>query len=342
MRNKGAALIMVLVAVAIMIMTASVISIRFNKVFFTTQNTFFYDRARWYVDGIEGIIIKYMRDDFKKTPSKVYLGMNWAQEDQIIPLDEAVISGSVTDEMACFNINALNKNVVIEGATVSESQNEDGMFKTDTFPALVFKQLLKTMGADDTLAETITDSASDWIDTNSNVKSAYGAEDPYYMSKHVPYVTTGGYFFDKSELRMVKGMTAELYRRIEPMICALPNDKFNISINTLKRRQAPLLNALFLDHLDIETAVNVIEKRPEYGWDSPLGFFRMEGLNAAAAEMNGLKKRINQSVVVNSNYFVANIKVTFDDEEYAFKTRFYREADTKLVVYQRLIGELHE
>ena len=68
----------------------------------------------------------------------------------------------------------------------------------------------------------------------------------------------------------------------------------------------------------------------------------MDGLESAAAEMNGLKTRINKSIVVNSKYFVANIKVSFDDEEYAFKTRFYREADTSLVVYQRVIGELHE
>ena len=30
---------------------------------------------------------------FKKTKNKVYLGMNWAQENQVIPLDEAMISG---------------------------------------------------------------------------------------------------------------------------------------------------------------------------------------------------------------------------------------------------------
>src|SRR5574344_1833494 len=314
MNNKGSALIMVLVAVAIMIMTASVISVRFNKVFFTTQNSFYYDRARWYVDGIEGIIIKYMKDDFKKTPTKVYLGMNWAQENQVIPLDEAVISGSVSDEMACLNINSLATDVVIEGLSEKETQNQDSKFKTEKFPALVFNQLLKTMGA----------------------------EDKYYMSLHVPYLTNQGLFYDKSELRMIKGMTPELYRRIEPMICALPNTNFSININTLKRNQSPLLVALFLDHLDIEAAVSTITNRPEYGWDSSLGFFRMDGLESAAAEMNGLKTRINKSVVVNSKYFVANIKVSFDDEEYAFKTRFYREADTSLVVYQRVIGELHE
>ena len=57
-KNKGAALIMVLVAIAIMIYSASVITVKANRVFFTTKNAVLYDKARWYVEGIEGIIIK--------------------------------------------------------------------------------------------------------------------------------------------------------------------------------------------------------------------------------------------------------------------------------------------
>ena len=58
-RSRGVALIMVLVAVAIMVMSAAVITVRFNRVFFVTRNALDYQRASWYVDGIEGIIRKY-------------------------------------------------------------------------------------------------------------------------------------------------------------------------------------------------------------------------------------------------------------------------------------------
>ncbi len=342
-KNKGAALIMVLVAIAIMIYSASVITVKANRVFFTTKNAVLYDKARWYVEGIEGIIIKYMKEDFKKTKNKVYLGMNWAQENQVIPLDEAMISGNVVDEMACFNLNSLTKDVSLNGQTTEETLATDPRFKDEkTYSLLVFIELLKILGADDNTAQTIAHSAYDWIDGDLITSSSNGAEDQYYMGNHMPHLANNGFFYDKSELRYIRGMNDVLYRRLEPMICALPNDDLNISMNTLKRKHAPLIQALFLSQITLEDAVKVIEERPQYGWDTSAGFFRTEGLRDSANQMNGLLNRIAQVVKFDSKYFVANIKVSFDDEAYAFTTRFERQTDTRIVVYQRLIGELHE
>lgn len=341
-RNKGATLIMVLVAVAIMIYAASMITITANRVFFTTKNAVLYDKAKWYVEGIERIIIKYMRDDFKKTKGKVYLGMNWAQENQVIPLDEAMISGGVTDEMACININSLDTEVNLDGQSAQDLRNLDYRLRNAKYPALVFTELLKIIGADEAQAEMITASAIDWLDTDSVTYSSVGAEDQFYMGNHNPYLVNQGNFYDKSELRMVRGMTDVIYRRLEPLICALPNKNFKVSVNTLHRKQSPILQALFLNQITLEEAANIIKTRPQYGWDSQAGFFRTNGLESAAAQMTGLRRRIQQAISVDSQYFVADVKVEFDDEEYAFRTRFYRETDTKVVVYQRLIGELHE
>lgn len=342
-KNKGAALIMVLVAIAIMIYSASVITVKANRVFFTTKNAVLYDKARWYVEGIEGIIIKYMKEDFKKTKNKVYLGMNWAQENQVIPLDEAMISGNVVDEMACFNLNSLTKDVSLNGQTTEETLATDPRFKDEkTYSLLVFIELLKILGADDNTAQTIAHSAYDWIDGDLTTSSSNGAEDQYYMGNHMPHLANNGFFYDKSELRYIRGMNDVLYRRLEPMICALPNDDLNISMNTLKRKHAPLIQALFLSQITLEDAVKVIEERPQYGWDTSAGFFRTEGLRDSPNQMNGLLNRIAQVVKFDSKYFVANIKVSFDDEAYAFTTRFERQTDTRIVVYQRLIGELHE
>jgi general secretion pathway protein K len=340
--TKGSALVMVLVAIAIMIFAASTILVKSNRVFFTTKNIVLYDKAKWYVEGIERIIMKYMRDDFKKNRSKVYLGMNWAQENQVIPLDDAMISGSVKDEMACININALDTEVNLETETPKEKRNLDYRLRNGKYPALVFTELLKILGVDESQAEMITSSTIDWLDADLATFSSVGAEDQFYMANHKPYLTNQGMFYDKSELRAVQGMTDVIYRRLEPMICALPNKDFKISINTLKRKQSPLIQALFLNQITLDDAAAVIEQRPSFGWDSYAGFFRMEGLESAASQMTGLKRRIQQAVVVNSMYFVADVKVKFEDESYAFKTRFYREGDTKIVVYQRLIGELHE
>lgn len=341
-RRRGMALIIVLIAVAIMVASAATITSRFNRVLFITTNANFYDRAWWYVAGIEGIAMKYMKDDFKKTPTKVYLGMNWAQPNQVIPLDEAIITGTVKDEMACFNINSLATDITYSNETSKERDMLDQDLRSERYQVLVFRNLLEQMGADATVAQTISDSAVDWIDTDNNMRSSMGAEDQFYLAGKNPHLTSRNRFYDKSELRSVHGMTAELYRRIEPMICALPEDKFVVSINTLNYRQAPLLSALFLGHLPLEEAVKLIENRPNFGWDSYAGFFREDGVESRMAERYGLKTRLTSALVVNSNYFVMNITVKFNDDSYAFVSRIKRESDSQLMVYQRFIGELYE
>lgn len=342
-RSRGVALIMVLVAVAIMVMSAAVITVRFNRVFFVTRNALDYQRASWYVDGIEGIIRKYMIDDFRKTKGKVYKGMTWAQPNQVVPLDEAVISGDVHDEQACLNINGLLKDVVPDNETPEQRENTDSRLLNARFPVLVFRELLMNMGADETQAETVSDSAVDWLDADSTMVSANAAEDQFYSTGKMPHVTANGRFYEKSELRYIRGMTPELYRRIEPMICALPTDDFVIRINMLNYRQAPLLQALLMGQLSLEEAVDLLKTGiPEYGWDSYAGFLREDVINNALESMNGLRGRVAKVAVTNSNYFVANVVVQFDDEKFAFRSRFYRDGDTSLKVYQRLRGELHE
>lgn len=345
-RQKGMALIIVMVAIAIMIIAASTITVRFNRVFFVTSNTLEYQSAGWYVAGIEGIVKKYMVDSFKKNKEKINKTMVWAQPDQVIPLDDVVISGTVHDEQACININSLATNVTGTSSSSSSSSSTntvDSVFNEATYPVLVFRRLLVDMGADDTTAQIISDSAVDWLDSDSSTKSAYGAEDQYYANLSRSHVTNQGKFYDKSELLEIRGMTPELYRRIEPMICALPNTNFKISVNMLTEKQAPLIEALFLGQLSMEDAVNVIDEQiPEYGWDSAAGFLKTSALASAADSLSGLSTRIEASVVVNSSYFVTDIKVQFDQDEFAFKTRFFRDSDTSLVVYQRLRGELNE
>lgn len=342
-KNKGTALIMVLLAIAVMIIAASTIAVRFNRVFFITNNADQVQISRWYVDGIEGIIKKYMIDDFKKTKSKVYLGMNWAQPNQVIPLDDSVISGTVHDEMACFNINSLANNLSFDISSTDAMQNTDYRLLDRPYPALVFKHLIMLTGADENTADTIVDSSIDWIDNDSDMKSSVGAEDQYYSSIPSPHLTAQGYFYDKSEIRAVRGMTAEIYRRLEPLICALPTSDLNISVNMLTFKKAPLLSAVFLETMDLDTALNVINKeRPEYGWDTVDGFMNNSVISKYSESVQGLDKRLQKVIVTNSNYFVANIKVSFGEHEFAFRSRFFRDADTSLVVYQRLRGELNE
>ena len=65
----------------------------------------------------------------------------------------------------------------------------------------------------------------------------------------------------------MRGVDAALYRRLLPLVCALPNADLMVNINTLTPEQAPLLAALFLDSLSVEQAQSVLAARPREGWN---------------------------------------------------------------------------
>ena len=283
-----------------------------------------------------------MRDEFNKNKEKIHAQMVWAQPDQVIPMDEAIITGNVVDEMSCINLNGLLANSGKQDGTNGQQQ-EDPLFATFKYPALVFKNLLEIMGADEQLAEKIVASSIDWIDTDSNTYTAHGAEDHHYSNNNVmPHLANNYRFYDKTELRQIYGMTDELYRRIEHMVCALPNNEFKISVNLMDKRYSPLISALMLKEISVEDAARILEERPDKGWNSANDFIAISSVNDRLSNVSGLRNHLANSIVVNSNYFLANIIVSFENEKFAFKTRFFRNDSNTLSVYQRLVGELYE
>ena len=158
----------------------------------------------------------------------------------------------------------------------------------------------------------------------------------------MPHLANNYRFYDKTELRQIYGMTDELYRRIEHMVCALPNNEFKISVNLMDKRYSPLISALMLKEISVEDAARILEERPDKGWNSANDFIAISSVNDRLSNVSGLRNHLANSIVVNSNYFLANIIVSFENEKFAFKTRFFRNDSNTLSVYQRLVGELYE
>jgi len=59
-------------------------------------------------------------------------------------------------------------------------------------------------------------------------------EENFYFAQPVPYRARGGLFAHVSELRLVRGVTSEVYARLAPHVCALPpGTKININTATV-------------------------------------------------------------------------------------------------------------
>lgn len=100
----------------------------------------------------------------------------------------------VEDEEGKININMLDPNVL------------------STF-------FQKVGGAEQELADMIAYSVVDWRDTDNSLSHPeYGAEDDYYEDLEIPYESKDEKFESIEELLLVRGMTPEIFEKVEPFV----------------------------------------------------------------------------------------------------------------------------
>ena len=87
-----------------------------------------------------------------------------------------------------------------------------------------FKRLLTALKLDPKLA----DAAVNWMNPQPTT------DDAYYLAQPVPYRPAKRGFVHVSELRLVKGVTGDIYAALAPHVCALPPGT-KININTASR-----------------------------------------------------------------------------------------------------------
>ena len=92
--------------------------------------------------------------------------------------------------------------------------NASGRVNLNTADASMLRLMLGGLGLDDGQVDTIVDSILDWRD-DDEFHRASGAESDYYRRLSEPYESKNADFESIEELRLVKGVTAELFARIE-------------------------------------------------------------------------------------------------------------------------------
>lgn len=327
-RHQGAALLVVLLILAVMMTLATNIASRFYLEWQRTTNLTRQEQAKWYAVGAESLMVKVLNQDIKDSPNRTHLGQYWASSDQVFPIEEAILTGQIHDAQACFNLNQINN-----GPSVAESGGSDAL----PYYADVFRNLLLQLSVNDYEARQITAALRDWIDADDTVSSGIGAEDAWYQSLRHPYLAANVAMQDVSELRLVRGITPTLFQKLRPLVCVLPvqDSTMKINVNTLKAAQAPLLSAMFLGAMSSEEALNLIDSRPKDGWENTSQFFELSAVKAANT---GLKDQVQNLVSVVSSYFEARFSIEQDDIKQNFRILLKRKGDNKVVVIRRQYG----
>ncbi|MFB2863484.1 GspK family T2SS minor pseudopilin variant ExeK [Aeromonas sp. MdU4] len=320
-RQGGMALLVVLLILSVMVIIASNMSGRLQLELRRTANITTGKQAWWYALSAEALVNKVLAQDFKDDPEVVNLSQNWARKNTVFPVDDGLLRGEVIDLQSCFNLNSLS-------VPSKEGSNGDDLTQ-QPYPVQVFRELLKQLAMDDYEAAQLTDAIRDWTDKDTVLVSSLGAEDSYYEGLKPPYLTANQWMLGKDELRAVRGVTARVYAKLAPYVCALPNDKLKININTLMPERPELLVALYLGKIGLDDAKRVLNERPQKGWkESKL----MTDQLAPPDTVKGLK----EALVVKSDFFEAHMVAEVGDNRAWLETLFQRGKDNKLVMLRRL------
>ncbi|KPF76872.1 hypothetical protein IP68_03075 [Blastomonas sp. AAP25] len=262
--ERGIALLSVLLLVAVMAIVTTLILDRVNLAVRLAGNAGAADRARFAALGAEGLAAREIKRRLDQSPARTVNVGGWLGAPMVLPVDDgsgATVTATVRDGGNCFNLNS-----VVAG--------QPGDFAARPVGIGQFAGLMTALGVPAQDSAALADALADWIDTDS-VPLPAGAEDQFYMQGEAPFRTAGQLLGDKGEVQALRGMTPQLYARLEPWICALPDAILSpINVNTLLPEQAPLIMMLAPGQIPLERARRLIEQRPPLGYARIADFWR--------------------------------------------------------------------
>jgi len=125
------------------------------------------------------------------------------------------------------------KSIPLDGSEVSfledlavKVQDSNGMLSVTSINTLPLKRLLTYFGVDPQNADIFIDSLLDWIDQDDFTR-INGAEKQWYSSQGFNYEPRNYQIQYKEELKLIRGLSPEIYSKIEPYITILPATGFN-------------------------------------------------------------------------------------------------------------------
>ncbi|HEY3490903.1 MAG TPA: type II secretion system minor pseudopilin GspK [Candidatus Deferrimicrobiaceae bacterium] len=147
----------------------------------------------------------------------------WSRASPPIDLGPGLVTVTIVDQERKINLNDL----IGPKGTVGAQDKQ----------VAVFRKLLENLALDPTIADSIVD----WLDADDSTRAG-GAESSYYQSLKNPYKAKNDLFDTVEELRLVRGVTPEVYRKLEPFVCVSAQGS-RINLNTAPKEILMSLSA---------------------------------------------------------------------------------------------------
>ena len=202
----------------------------------------------------------------------------WAKPIAGLPVERALVAGSIGDEQGKLNLNNLVANGQKSAADIA-----------------AFGRLLASLGLAPQLAEAVVD----WIDADGDLAGGAGAEDGYYLALPRPYRAANVPMVQVEELYRVRGFDAAAVAKLKPHVTAL-GERTKVNVNTASEA---VLAAVLGDKAD--KLAELLRARRAKPFRSEAEVAAVVGAEAAAA------------LDVKSAFFLVRVQVAQDEVELA-------------------------
>lgn len=293
-RQRGIAVITVLLALAIAVLICSEVIMRVYNGVKRSGNHFNTEQAWEYALGGEAWARQQLAADFEKdkTTSKTdHFLEKWALPSQKMAVEGGSIEIEIYDMQARFNLN----NLVDENGAIDPAQVN------------TFRILLSSLG----VRPVYADMAARWASYANDT-------DDMYDSDKTPYRAADTQFGSVTEMRQLKDIEMKEYRRMQPFLSALPVP-LTININTAPE---PVL-ASFAgdDEQSVEKLKSFLEQRKQQlnGYASADAFVDIVGVQ---------DEDIADQLTVSSEYFEVRVIAEYNGRKVWLISTLFRDEQT--------------
>ncbi|RTN27007.1 general secretion pathway protein GspK [Enterobacter quasimori] len=302
-KQKGVALLVVLILLVMMSALAAKISQQFCRNLQKTHYQVSQQQLRWAMQAQEKVAKDRLQADASGESKALSPDGNWHQPLETRGEDYTVV-GQVEDAQDCFNVNNL---LAVE--KVAQGQNLPAVPEKPRREQIV-EQLLTESGLSQTNAEEVYLQLVDYLDGDTTTAKE-GAETDAWAGVVPARQPANQMMRTIAEITLLPAFPAAAYPKVSKLLCALPDAASKVDVNTLKPEQAALLAALFPGKLNEDDAVRLIESRPETGWESMETFSK--ALEQAFPQLKDDLPQVADYLSINSRYFRVNYTGNTDE-----------------------------
>ncbi|WP_320720604.1 type II secretion system minor pseudopilin GspK [Enterobacter sp. 296B2] len=302
-KQKGVALLVVLILLVMMSALAAKISQQFCRNLQKTHYQVSQQQLRWAMQAQEKVVKDRLQADASGENKALNLEGDWHQPLETRGEDYTVVS-QVEDAQDCFNVNNL-----LAAEKIPQGQNAPAVPEKPRNEQIV-EQILTESGISHTTAEEVYQQLVDYLDGDATTAKD-GAESDAWAGVVPARQPANQMMRTIAEIKQLPAFPAAAYPKVSKLLCALPDSASKVDVNTLKPEQAALLAALFPGKLTEDDAVRLIDSRPETGWENMETFSK--ALEQTFPQLKDDLPQVAELLSISSRYFRVNYTGNTDE-----------------------------